>query len=231
MKQQLSRHATKPLSCHAAKQLLMSNEYPCFCTEMAKRGYEIIPTKNIEIFHPPERRHADMQAVRIRDRLFTLDGCVDTVGREYPANVRLNCLYLGGRLYGNLKAADTTVLDFCLENGIETVHINQGYTRCSALVVNERAVITADKSIEKAMKQNGAEVLPISAGHIRLDGFDYGFIGGCSCTDGDTVFFFGDIKKHPDYAEIKAFINNYNSNIEILCKEIPLTDIGGAVLL
>lgn len=212
-------------------KLLMSIDYPCFCEELNKRGYTIIPTENINIFHPPEQRHADMQALRIRGRVFTLRDCVKPIGRDYPENVRLNCLYLGNKLYGNLKATDSIILDFCRENGIETVHVNQGYTRCSTLVVNDHAVITADRSIEKTMKLHRVEVLPISAGHIRLEGFDYGFIGGASCTPGKTVYFFGDVTKHPDYAEIKAFIEQNNSNIEILCNEIPLTDIGGAVLL
>lgn len=39
------------------------------------------------------------------------------------------------------------------------------------------------------MKQNGVEVLRITNGHIRLDGFDYGFIGGCSARLKNTIFF------------------------------------------
>ena len=211
-------------------KLLMSDEYPCFCAELSRRGYIIIPTENITVFLAPERRHADMQALRIRERLFTLRGCRKPIGGKYPANVRLNCLYLSETLYGNMNAADDTVLDYCRNNGIKTIHINQGYARCSTLVVNENAVITADKSVEAAMIRNGVEVLKISAGHIRLSGFDYGFIGGASCTLGNTVYFFGDITKHPDFVKIKAFIRGHNSILEILCKNNPLTDIGGAVL-
>ena len=85
-------------------KLLMSDEYSCFCKEMKKQGYEIIPTENIDLFQLPERRHADMQALRIRDKLFTLQDCSKPIGRDYPENVRLNCLYLDNKLYGNLKA-------------------------------------------------------------------------------------------------------------------------------
>ena len=91
-------------------KLLMSDEYSCFCKEMKKQGYEIIPTENIDLFHLPERRHADMQALRIRDKLFTLQDCSKPIGRDYPENVRLNCLYLDNKLYGNLKAIDSAVL-------------------------------------------------------------------------------------------------------------------------
>ena len=62
-------------------------------------------------------------------------------------------------------------------------------------------------------------------------GFDYGFIGGCSAKIGNTIFFFGNIKSHSDYEIIKTFIINHNSKLEILYESIPLTDIGGAVII
>ena len=209
--------------------IVMSGEYPEFVSAMHDRGYKVIPTKRISCYYQPEQFHADMQLLKIRDRLFTPDKCRRKPSRDYPQNVLLNCLFLGNRLYGKLTAIDETVLEYCEEQGIELVNVNQGYTRCSTLVVNEYAVITADTSIEKAMKAHGVEVLRISQGHIRLEGFDYGFIGGCSGRIGNTIFFFGNIRNHPDYSEIKAFIDSYNSKFEILCEEIPLTDIGGIV--
>ncbi len=213
------------------KKVVMSGLYPCFCGALADFGYDIIPTKNYNQFSKPERLHADMQLLRINDRLFTIENCEKSLGERYPENVRLNCLLLGDCLYGKLSAVDDSVIDYCIENGIEPVNVNQGYTRCSTLVVNENAVITSDKSIEKALKNNGADVLLITPGNIILEGFDYGFIGGASFTYGGTVYFFGNIKEHPDYEMIKAFCEKYNSNIEILCEEMPLTDIGGAVLI
>ena len=54
------------------KSLIISPMYPCFCKELAEYGYDIIPSKKIEEFAEPEQLHADMQALRINDRLFTL---------------------------------------------------------------------------------------------------------------------------------------------------------------
>ena len=216
------------------KRLIMSGLYPCFCDEAAVRGSKIILTKKIDTFHKPEQLHADMQILKIRNRLFTLDNCVNSPEQSYPKNVFLNCLFFNNRLYGKLGAVDPSVLDYCRESGIETVNVNQGYTRCSALVVGVKGksgIITADKSIEKALKNNGEEVLLISSGNIRLEGFEYGFIGGSGFCDDGRVFFFGDVQKHPDYEKIKAFCDKNNSNIEILCESEPLTDIGGAVVL
>lgn len=211
--------------------IIMSAQYPEFVNELKFRGFEVIPSKQISCFHQPEQLHADMQVLKIRDKVFTLDNCRRIPGKEYPDNVLLNCLFLGNKLYGKLSAIDETVLDYCAEQKIELVNVNQGYTRCSTLVVNEKAVITADPSIEKTMKQNGVEVLRISPGQIKLDGFNYGFIGGCSGRIEKTIFFFGNIDIHSDYNQIKRFITNHNSILEVLCPKLPLTDIGGIVCI
>ena len=213
------------------RSLIMSDMYPGFCRELSEKGYHIIPTETVDSFHLPEQRHADMQFLKIDGRLFKLSDCEKTVMRKYPTNVLLNCLYHNHRLYGNVKAIDSVVIRYCKEQNIPVENVNQGYSRCSVLPVNDNAVITADRSLQKALVKNGAEVLLIQPGDIRLDGYPYGFIGGAGFTDNDTVFFFGNVRKHPDYEKIKVFCNRYDSKIEILCPSEPLTDIGGAVLI
>ena len=70
----------------------------------------------------------------------------------------------------------------------------------------------------------------ISQGNIELDGYDYGFIGGAGGRiDDNTVIFFGNIEKHPDYISIKEFCAKHSVTIKCLCKNMPLTDIGGIV--
>ncbi len=213
------------------KTVLMSGLYPCFCEKLAENGYNIILSEKIEVFPEPEQYHADMQALRINDKLFTLENCAKKAGEKYPENILLNCLYLNNILYGKLDSVDDTVLDYCKANGIKTVNVNQGYARCSSLQISENAVITADRSIEKALNNNGADVLLITEGNIELKGYDYGFIGGTGFYDSGIVYFFGNIKKHPDYDKIKEFIRYNNSIIEIICQDMPIIDIGGAVII
>ena len=213
------------------KTVLMSGLYPCFCEKLAEFGYNIILSKKVEAFPEPEQYHADMQALRINDKLFTLENCAKKAGEKYPENIQLNCLFLNNTLYGKLDFVDDTVLEYCKKNGIKTVSVNQGYTRCSSLQISENAVITADKSIEKALKNNGVEVLLINEGHIELKGYNYGFIGGAGFYDNGIVYFFGNIKNHTDYDKIKEFVERNNSNIEIVCQDMPISDIGGAVII
>ena len=223
---------------------VMSDKYPQFCKEIQKMGNRVISSDTIDLFHSPEQKHADMQVLPINDKIFILNECVKLknklshknlifcskkAGKSYPENILLNCLFMNNTLYGKLSATDKNVLEYCKSCNIKTVNVNQGYTRCSTLIINQNTAITSDPSISKALNKNGAEVLLISPGNIVLEGFDYGFIGGASTKINDTIFFFGNLENHPDYIKIKEFCFNHNSNIELLCKNMPLTDIGGIV--
>ena len=224
---------------------VMSDKYPCFVREIEKLGHTVISSDTVDTFPIPEQKHADMQILPINNDIFILNECTvlaeklpkerllfcnKKAGNKYPENILLNFLFLNNTLYGKLSAIDKNLLDYCKENNIRTVNINQGYARCSTLVLNKKAVITSDLSIEKALKKDGVEVLLISSGSIVLDGYDYGFIGGASGKiEENTVAFFGNVTNHPDYRRIKNFCENHNLSIKIICKDMPLTDIGGIV--
>ena len=224
---------------------VMSDKYPCFVREIENLGHTVISSDTVDIFPIPEQKHADMQILPIKNDIFLLNECTvlteklpkerliccnNKAGNKYPENILLNFLYLNNTLYGKLSAIDKNLLDYCEENNIRTVNINQGYARCSTLVLNEKAVITSDLSIEKALKKDGVEVLLISPGNIILNGYDYGFIGGASGKiDNNTVVFLGNVTNHPDYRRIENFCENHNISIKIICKDMPLTDIGGIV--
>ena len=224
---------------------VMSDKYPCFVKEVEKLGHTVISSDMVDIFPIPEQKHADMQILPINNDIFILNECTvlaeklskerlifcnKKAGNKYPDNILLNFLYLNNTLYGKLSAIDENLLDYCKENNIKTVNINQGYARCSTLVLNKNAIITSDLSIEKALKKDGIEVLLISSGNIVLDGYNYGFIGGASGKiDDDTVAFFGNIETHPNFDTIKNFCIKHNILIKIFCKNMPLTDIGGIV--
>ena len=99
-------------------------------------------------------------------------------------------------------------------------------------MIGEKAVISADVGILKAAADHGLNTLHINPGGIRLDGYDYGFIGGASHFDEKLglVFFYGDLSSHGDAARIVAFIKENGVKI-ICCDKEELTDYGGAVLI
>lgn len=228
------------------KRLIMSDKYSCFCKALSEIGYKIIPSDTIECFHLPEQKHADMQVLQINKNIFLLSECSELknrlaedkpvisskrAGKSYPENIQLNFLYLNNKLFGKLSAIAPELKQYCIDNNIKMINVNQGYCRCSTLVISDNAVITADSSIEKALCKEGIEVLRISEGNIRLDGFDYGFIGGAGAGIEDKIIFFGNICKHPDYIKIRNFIFRHKLEIKIISSDMPLTDIGGIVVL
>lgn len=224
---------------------VMSDKYRRFVKEIENLGHTVISSDTVKVFPIPEQKHADMQILPINNDIFILNECTVLVkklsnerllfcnkkaGKKYPENILLNFLFLNNTLYGKLSAIDKNLLDYCKENSIRTVNINQGYARCSTLVINNNTVITSDLSIEKALKNDGVEVLLISSGNIVLDGYNYGFIGGAGGKiDENTVAFFGNIQNHPDYILIEEFCKKHNVTIKVICKDMPLTDIGGIV--
>lgn len=224
--------------------LVMSDKYPEFLYSLKNAGHKIICTDCIENLLLPEQKHADMQVLSINDTVFILKECKNLnvnlkqyspiecdkiIGKTYPQNILLNFLFINNILFGKIDFIDNNLKTFCNDNKIKMINVNQGYCRCSTLAISSNAAITADESIYKALSENGVEVLKISAGNIKLDGFDYGFIGGASGVVDENVLFFGNIEKHPDYKIIKDFCSKHNKNINIISPQLPLTDIGGIV--
>jgi hypothetical protein len=135
---------------------------------------------------------------------------------------------LKSAIIARLDILPDEVKTYAASMGISLLDSKQGYAKCSAVSVGESAIITADKNIVRAAKAAGADALLISAAPeaIRLDGYDYGFIGGASGVLGDTVYFTGDISSHPDAERIAEFCKAHEKKIISLSNE-PLNDVGG----
>lgn len=146
-------------------------------------------------------------------------------GNAYPDDVLLNALPMGDFLFCNTN----TVADELLTLGVQVQHVNQGYTKCSSLPLGKDALITADASIAISARACGIDVLQICEGHISLLGYNYGFIGGCASFDVrqnlKTVFFCGDVSKHPDHNKISRFFQSYGYSILCLT-DADLCDTG-----
>ena len=69
------------------------------------------------------------------------------VGKKYPETVPYNAVGIGNTLIHNLKHTESTILSL-YENHIL---VNQGYTRCNLLALNENCFITSDEGIFNAV--------------------------------------------------------------------------------
>ncbi|MCF0143846.1 MAG: hypothetical protein HUJ79_01845 [Firmicutes bacterium] len=117
--------------------------------------------------------------------------------------------------------------------------VRQGYTRCMCLPVDNDSFIVSDEGLAIPLEDQGAHVLLISKGHIKLDGFDSGFIGGCGGhiyvnTDGMTnqraIVFNGDLSVHPDFKAITDFIKSRNI-LPVWFEDYGLEDIGSILAI
>ena len=213
------------------------------CFALSDFGAEVIKIKKSKAFEPCECDHSDMHICHLADkkvvvykedtylseallkRGFDVIYAKKKKTSKYPDCAALNALILGRFLVCNKKAVDDTILDYANENEMKIIDCKQGYTRCSSLVVNEKAVITDDVSVYKAL-ENEVEVLLISKADIYLDDNKSGFIGGCAgYIDKNTIAFCGNIKHHPDFEKIAAFLKKHKT--EYVCiGEGKLCDIG-----
>ena len=125
---------------------------------------------------------------------------------KYPNDVGLNAAMFGNNLICNVKYTNKIILDYMKQTSKKIIEVKQGYTKCSVCIVDENSVITPDESIYKKVLQNNINALIIQKGYINLDGYDYGFIGGCSgLINKNKLAFTGDITLHPNYNDIKSF--------------------------
>lgn len=176
--------------------------------------------------------HADIHMCQIglweNSRIFP--GNIKKLQKNYPGNILYNAVFTGKYFIHNLKHTAPELISYMQNSGsYHVIDVNQGYTRCTCLPVDDSSFITSDAGIIKKLNEAGADLLAIQPGYIKLAGFDYGFIGGCGgnlvINGRRTVIFNGDLSSHPDYKKIAAFIKDRDIDL-VYFDDYPLEDIG-----
>lgn len=68
----------------------------------------------------------------------------DSVGFNYPEDIKYNVCRLGNFVIHNFKYTDKDVSDYIENSGLEKIQVNQGYSNCSTSVISDRACVTSD---------------------------------------------------------------------------------------
>ncbi len=224
---------------------LINEKFPAeYRARLAQYG-EVLPVPPFAALDFPVSAHPDMLAVNVCGTLFVhaenaalcallgekgipFRTVSAKVGKAYPADVALNIFTVGKLLFACEKHASTEVLAFARENGYEVVNVRQGYAKCSTMVLGD-SIVTADTGIYKAAAAHGADALLISKGHVGIEKYDTGFIGGASGTLGDgKVCVFGSLNSHPDGEKIRDFALRHGAEVADL-GDGSLFDYGGLV--
>lgn len=147
------------------------------------------------------------------------------IGPRYPQNIVYNAACTGAFFIHNLNYTDPKLL--AQAESMEKIHVRQGYAKCNIVIVDETSIITADRGIYKACSGK-LDVLLVDPGHVALQGFPYGFLGGASGRVEDEIIFNGNLKSHPDYEKIRSFIESRGLKVKYF-SQYALEDIGSII--
>ena len=151
------------------------------------------------------------------------------LSRNYPLNIAYNIAVAGNKAFLYSRYADKIIVDELGKNNTVFINVKQGYTKCSTAVIDDNSIVTADRGIYTAALKNGMDALLISPGHIKLEGFDYGFIGGCCGRIGRSFLVFaGNPSLHPDWPVLLDFLEKRGITAVPLF-DGPLMDVGSII--
>ena len=224
---------------------IINTENKIITNKLKEYGYSCIATEKSANVSEPISRHADVLYLKTGDKEIYISDCQKNniqLLKDLGYSVKEVSLSPGYKTESklNMVVTDNTIIcnpNICLQYNLsyldkKIISVKQGYTKCSTIVLSDNDFITEDEGIYTTLKSVGKNCLLIEKGFVKLDGYDYGFIGGASMflENHSTLIFTGDITKHPNYNILKDFCNSINIEIDWI-NEIQLTDIGGMIHL
>lgn len=204
---------------------LSETSHPLLQRALQVQGHQLFIIRRTGLTYDPVSSHPDMYMCSLGIGGPVFFGNPDELGPRYPKNVPFNAACTGRFFIHNLKYTSPALLK--VTQGIRRIHVSQGYAKCNIAIIDSSSIITSDKGIWNAC-YNDLDVLLIRPGHIRLQGFSYGFLGGACGRVGNRIFFNGNLKAHPDFKIISSFIES-RSLEPVYFPQYPLEDIGSII--
>ena len=139
----------------------------------------------------------------------------NSVGNKYPDTCRFNAVGVGNILIHNLKYTDKKILELYRNLSTKSVQINvnQGYTRCNLLALNETNYITSDLGIKRVLEDHNFNVFYVDPHQITLPGQKYGFFPGCCGLVDDNLVVCGSISRLKECKELRKFVRRNGMKI------------------
>ena len=139
----------------------------------------------------------------------------NSIGNKYPDTCRFNAVGVGNILIHNLQYTDKKILDLYRNLSTKSVQINvnQGYTRCNLLALNETNYITSDLGIKRVLEEHNFNVFYVDPHQITLPGQKYGFFPGCCGLVDDNLVVCGSISRLKKCKELRKFVRRNGMKI------------------
>ena len=125
------------------------------------------------------------------------------VGPKYPASSVYNAVSTSSLLIHNFRNTDAVVTR--LGEDHDLIHVDQGYTRCNLLALDDDHFITSDEKIKRVLDRFDKDCLYVSPEGIQLEGFRHGFFGGCCGIMNNKLFIIGSLHKYNAGAEVRKY--------------------------
>jgi len=150
------------------------------------------------------------------------------VGKAYPQTAPYNSVVTSKYIIHNLKLSDPVLLKAC--EGLTQIHVNQGYTRCNLIALNNNTFITSDKGICDSLLDLGLHCHYFPPDEIMLESFPNGFLGGACGIWDRKMFICGSLKHHSWGNEFRRIVEAVGYEIIELLDE-SLMDVGSILFL
>ncbi|MDO9510678.1 MAG: hypothetical protein Q7J34_02875 [Bacteroidales bacterium] len=222
--------------------IIAGNDLPAEADQILQSYGELIRFNASPMAYPPIGSHPDVFLCNtgryvvyapgtpayvlnaISDYGFPLKIGKRSLGNQYPSTAAYNCVITNDFLIHKEGCTDKSILEDC--QSLQFVSVNQAYTRCSLLALNERNFITSDRRIEKVLKALQCEVLYLPSDDVVLPDYPHGFIGGCMGILGNRIFTTGSFNGIKDGYLARAFIKDRGFELIELTKG-SMIDVGG----
>lgn len=202
----------------------------CEVSVIESLGFKVVASEYLDFLYEGVKGHPDLQFAPVGDRLICHRGiskvklrelqghgveCVQSLSAlalPYPGHVILNASIGGGALVHRTDITDGALLEEAIRKGLRLIDVRQGYGRCSTSYIGEGCFATNDRGVAAALSENGFRVFISPYGDVELEGFDYGFLGGClsmvmAGTD-RLVLVSGNLNEYVMGRELREFIKS-----------------------
>ena len=202
-------HLDAPVASHA-DMLICKIDKTVFC-------YNDYYLDNEEVFSKIKEEGYEIR--------FTTKKC----NKVYPNDIGLNALVIGKRIFCKKEHIAPEIIEYAKENSYQIIDLNQGYSACSTLVLNEKTAITGDYGVQKVLLENDIRAELIDTSNIILKGYNSGFIGGATGVHENKIYLFGNEEYFTENQNIMSIITEQNFDIIPILHD-QVYDFGGIKL-
>lgn len=133
------------------------------------------------------------------------------VGEKYPASSAYNAVSTPGLLIHNFRNTDSAITT--AGEDADLIHVDQGYSRCNILPLDDDHFITSDEKVQRGLQRFDKDCLYVDPTGIFLEGFKHGFFGGCCGILDKQIFILGSLEKYPEGKKVADYLKAHDFGI------------------